>query len=326
MPMNLQQLKKVAAFYGRFTLSFTQIGYRVRRLGWRDEPRNFAGQHWVVTGASGGIGRYIALEAARAGATVTAVARSPQKLAQLQADARQAGIGGIEPAPCDLALQSDTARLLGSIAASGRKVDVLVNNVGVLLDDHSLTAEGRETSFTTNLLSHYMLVEGLIRRGAFGANRPLVINMASGGGYNVPLSTAFLNQTRPAGFNGTAAYGFHKRAQMVLNQYWRERHGAQGYTFYVMHPGWADTDGVKRSLPRFRRILAPVLRDAESGADTALWLAATRPSQPEQELVWFDRKPRPAHVYARTRETRETPASLVAYLEAELARFPAALP
>ena len=32
--MNWQQLKKVAAFYGRFTLSFTQIGHRARRLGW----------------------------------------------------------------------------------------------------------------------------------------------------------------------------------------------------------------------------------------------------------------------------------------------------
>jgi dehydrogenase/reductase SDR family protein 12 len=324
--MNLQQLKKVAAFYARFTLSFTQVGYRVRSLGWSTAPRDFNGQHWLVTGASGGIGRYIALEAARAGAQVTVVARSAAKLAQVVTDARQAGIAGIDVEPCDLALQSDVARLLQKLAASGRKVDVLVNNVGVLLDDHSLTAEGRETSFTTNLLSHYLLTEGLIRRGAFAAARPLVINMTSGGGYNVPLGTGFLNMVSPKGFNGTAAYGFHKRAQMVLNQYWRDKYGAQGYTFYVMHPGWADTEGVKRSLPRFRRILAPVLRDSASGADTALWLAATRPTQLEQEVVWFDRKPRPVHVYARTRVTTETPASLVAFLDKEIARFPEAAP
>ena len=189
-----------------------------------------------------------------------------------------------------------------------------------------MTAEGRETSFTTNLLSHYMLVEGLIRRGAFGRERPLVINMTSGGGYNVPLNIGFLNQTGAQGFNGTAAYGSHKRAQMVLNQYWRGRYGPQGYTFYVMHPGWADTEGVKKSLPRFRRILAPALRDAASGADTALWLAATRPSQPDPESIWFDRKPRPAHVYARTRVTQETPASLLAFLDHELARLPEAMP
>ena len=98
--------------------------------------------------------------------------------------------------------------------------------------------------------------------------------MTSGGGYNVPLNIAMLNMTNPKKYNGTGAYGFHKRAQIVLNQYWRDKYGARGITFYVMHPGWADTDGVKRSLPRFRKILKSILRDAESGADTALWLAA----------------------------------------------------
>jgi hypothetical protein len=111
---------------------------------------------------------------------------------------------------------------------------------------------------------------------------------------------------------------------MVLNQYWRDRYGPQGFTFYVMHPGWADTDGVKRSLPRFRKILKPVLRDAASGADTALWLAATRPAQPEEEIVWFDRKVRPAHAYERTRISKDTPHSLAAWLDHELARWPGA--
>jgi dehydrogenase/reductase SDR family protein 12 len=81
---------------------------------------------------------------------------------------------------------------------------------------------------------------------------------------------------------------------------------------------------VKRSLPRFRKILKSILRDAASGADTALWLAGTRPSQPEHDLVWFDRAIRPAHVYDRTRVSKDTPQSLVAYLDAELARQPAA--
>lgn len=318
--MNYQQLKKIAAFYARFTASFTQIGYRARSVRWPKLAADFHGQHWLVTGGSGGIGRQIALEAARGGATVTAAARSESKLAALRAEAAAAGVRGIDTECCDFALQSDTERLLDRIGTAGRAVDVLVNNVGVLLDDHSLTAEGRETSFASNLLSHYQLTEGLVRRNLLRAPGGLVINMTSGGGYNVPLSTAMLNVTDPVKFNGTAAYGFHKRAQMVLNQHWRDVYGPRGITFYVMHPGWVDTDGVRRSLPRFRRILKPVLRDAASGADTALWLAATRPQQPERELVWFDRAIRPAHVYDRTRVSRDTPQTLVAYLESELAR------
>ena len=324
--MNFTQLKKVVAFYARFTLSFTQVGYRARNVSWPAFKPDFKGQRWLVTGATGGLGRQIALSAAQAGATVTAAARSKEKLAQLVADAKAMGINSIDTEVCDFSLQSDTARLVRTLAAAGRKIDVLVNNVGVLNDDHSLTSEGRESSFTINFLSHYLLTEGLIRRDLFSGTKPLVVNMTSGGGYNVPLSTAMLNMTNPATFNGTGAYAFHKRGQMVLNQYWRDEHGAKGLTFYVMHPGWADTDGVKRSLPRFRRILKSILRDAASGADTAIWLAATRPAQEEKESVWFDRKQRPAHVYERTRATKDTPQSLVDYLEKELARFPDSLP
>ena len=203
---------------------------------------------------------------------------------------------------------------------------MLVNNVGVLNDDLVVSPEGREASFVINFLSHYLLTEGLVRRGLLRAPGGLVINMTSGGGYNAPLGTAFMNVTDPAKFNGTLAYAFHKRGQMVLNQHWRDTYGPRGLTFYVMHPGWADTEGVQRSLPRFRKILKSILRDSASGGDTAIWLAATRPPQPEQELVWFDRAVRPAHVYERTRATRDTPQSLVAYLDKELARLPESMP
>ncbi|MGB7739583.1 MAG: SDR family NAD(P)-dependent oxidoreductase, partial [Steroidobacteraceae bacterium] len=223
--MNYQQLKKIIGFYSRFTASFTQVGYRWRRLSWPPFTPDYRGQHWLVTGGSGGIGRHIVLEAARAGATVTAVARSESKLGVLRDDARRAGIQGVETECCDFSLQSDTERLLLRLAVAGRKVDVLVNNVGVLLDDLSVTAEGRESSFVSNLLSHYQLTEGLIRKGLLAGPKATVINMTSGGGYNMPLTVAMLNVTDPAKYNGVFAYGFHKRAQMVLNQYWRDKYG-----------------------------------------------------------------------------------------------------
>ena len=324
--MNWQQLKKVAAFYGRFTLSFTQIGYRARSLTWPALQADFTGKHWLVTGASGGLGLHIAQEAARRGARVTIAARNAHKLALAVNDSRALGIERIDAAVCDFSLQADTAKLLRELAAADTKIDVLVNNVGVLIDEHSLSREGRESSFTINFLSHYLLTEGLIRRGVFSHNRPLVINMTSGGSYNVPLNAGMLNMTDANTFNGTAAYGFHKRGQIVLNQVWRDKYGPRGFTFYVMHPGWVDTEGVKRSLPRFRKILKSVLRDSASGGDTAIWLAAARPSQPEVEAIWFDRKLRPAHVYKRTRVGKDTPQSLVAYLEQELAKFPDSMP
>jgi dehydrogenase/reductase SDR family member 12 len=312
--VNWQQFKKVVAFYGRFTLSYTQIGFAARRLWWRDTTPRFNGQRWLVTGASGGLGRAIALSAARAGASVTAVARSPRKLAGLALEAPP----GLALKVCDLSLQRDVTKLISELAREGEKFDVLVNNVGVLLDDFSLTAEQRETSFATNLLTHYQLTEGLIAHHLL-ARGGIVINMSSAGMYNVPLNVAALNPQTAAKYSGVAAYGFHKRAQMALNSDWQRRY-SDGLTFYVMHPGWADTEGVKRSLPRFRRILKSILRDEWSGSDTAIWLAAARPTPPLHDSIWFDRKLRPAHIYPHTRLSKDTPETLRAYLQRELAK------
>jgi dehydrogenase/reductase SDR family member 12 len=313
--VNWQQFKKIVAFYGRYTLSYTQVGFSVRRLRWRKMKPRFNNQHWLVTGASGGLGRAIALSAVRAGARVTAVARSPEKLAALALEAST----GLTTKVCDLSLQADVAKLIAELARDGRKIDVLVNNVGVLLDDFSLTAEQRETSFATNLLTHYQLTEGLIEHKLL-ARGGLVINMSSAGMYNVPLNVSVLNPSTPAKYSGVVAYGFHKRAQVALNSDWQRRYADSGLAFYVMHPGWADTDGVKRSLPRFRRILKSILRDEWSGSDTAIWLAAARPAPPLHDSIWFDRKLRPAHVYPHTRSSKDTAESLRAYLQRELAK------
>lgn len=308
----LKLLFGALAFYGRFFCSFTAIGFHVRRLFWPRFQPDFHGQHWVVTGASAGIGRHIALAAARAGASVTAVARASTKLDELVATARAEGLQ-LQAAPCDLSSMADVSRWLNERTAA-QSVDVLVNNAGVMLDEHTLTAEGLEASFATNLLSHYRLTTGLVAAGLLPSTA-VVVNMTSGGAYHVPLSTAMLNVTDAARYNGTYAYAFHKRAQVVLSEYWRTQWNAEGRRSYVLHPGWVDTPGVKRSLPRFRAALKRVLRDEAAGADTALWLAATKPAQPVGEHIWFDRKARAAHVAASTRVSRDTAETLVAYLE-----------
>ena len=59
-----------------------------------------------------------------------------------------------------------------------------------------------------------------------------------------------------------------------------------------MHPGWVETPGVATHLPTFNTISRPVLRDAEDGADTAVWLVATRPDSTPPHF-WHDRAQRP---------------------------------
>lgn len=312
--MDFARLKKVVAFYGRFLVSFSAIGYRARALLWQPLDASFSGQTWVVTGATGGIGRAIVEGATRRGATVLALARSREKLDALVRGAP--GPGRVVPLVVDLSLVADTLRAAAAIVSHGARVDVLVNNVGLLLDDLSTTAEGFETSYATNLLTHWVLTDALLQKAAL-APQATVIEMSSGGMYNAPLTLDYMGMKDPRKYNGVYAYAVHKRGQAALVKYWQARHGAGGLRCYVMHPGWADTDGVKTAMPNFRRRLRSVLRDAAQGADTALWLAATRPTGDGPEAFWFDRAPRSAHAFPHTVTSKYTPEDLAAFLTKE---------
>lgn len=103
-------------------------------------------------------------------------------------------------------------------------------------------------------------------------------------------------------YNGTRAYARAKRAQVTLAELWATRLAADRISVHSLHPGWADTPGVARSLPTFRRVVGPLLRTPAEGADTLIWLAVVdgAPLQ-ESGRFWLNRRPRPLHRLASTR-------------------------
>lgn len=297
-------------FYLGFAPKFSRWGFERCGLDERPVRADFSGQRWLVTGASGGIGREIVAQAVSRGADVTAVARNGGKLQSLRETLVGSGKVGIRPA--DLSLCREVRGLAEALAGGGERFDVLVNNVGVLLNEHTLTDEGFETSFAVNLLNHFILTEDLISRDLL-ARGSVVINMSSGGMYTTELLPDQLNVTDSRLHEGVAAYARHKRAQVELTHAWNWGHGPD-ISFHVMHPGWVDTEGVKTSLPGFRRLFRPVLRTAAQGADTALWLAAERPPIAE-EGIWLDRELQPEHVGEHTRTDPGRRAEMMEKLE-----------
>ena len=316
--MDTRTLLKIINFYVRFTPNYTKIGYYARKPGWKRIPAlDFSGQTWLVTGASSGLGKAMMRAAAEAGATVVGVSSNQQKLDAAAAEIPEPARSSVTTMTADMSLLSGSQALVEKLLASGKKFDVLQNNAGILFNELSLTSEGRETTYVVNVLSHYVLTKGLIEGGAFNDNA-VVVNMTSGGMYNAPLGTAGLNTTDPDKYNGKASYAYAKRAQVALTDYWNEKYGNQGISFYVTHPGWTKTPGVKEALPVFWKIQNPILRTPRQGCDTALWLCATRPPV-EQDVVWFDRKPRVTHMYDYTKKPQCTVEELVEYFERECA-------
>lgn len=137
--------------------------------------------------------------------------------------------------------------------------------------------------------------------------------------YSEPLSVSQLEMT-PGDYDGVKAYARAKRAQVTLTELYAERLRADGVMVHAMHPGWADTPGVARSLPVFRRVVGPLLRTPAEGADTLVWLASSHdPVLNESGRFWHDRRPRPLHRFAHTRrsDTPEERARLLAWVRAK---------
>ena len=299
-------------FYARFLRSFSTLGYRRAATEWEDLTPDFSGQTWLVTGATGGIGRHTALTANQHGARVIALGRNPDALAKLKEAAEYPR--RLLPVNVDLSSILAIVELPNERAIKSKPIDILVNNVGVLLNQHELTDEDLERSFATNILGPFVLTETLQSEQRF-ADQALVINVSSGGMYGSPLVTEAMNCTDARRFDGMAAYARHKRAMVALTRWWNSRwQGAPAVQ--VMHPGWVDTAGVQTSLPWFQRTLKPWLRDAEQGADTIFWLADQRPPPPDEGGIWLDRELQPEHEFSFTRRSEIGPDQLVDYLQA----------
>ena len=110
---------------------------------------------------------------------------------------------------------------------------------------------------------------------------------------------------------------------MVLTELWAEREGERGVVFASMHPGWADTPGLRSSLPRFRSVTRPLLRDEREGADTIVWLATAPASAVPTGLFWHDRRPRPTHRLPRRESAQDRRLALGGVLPARVRVGPA---
>ena len=130
MPMS--DIAKLVGFYARFTPNYSRTGYLARRTQWPAFKPDFTGQYWVVTGASGGIGAAIVAGAAKAGATVLAVARSSAKLEAARGALSPEAAQRVSNRVCDLASVAAIDELLDALQKDGKHIDVLMNNVGVL--------------------------------------------------------------------------------------------------------------------------------------------------------------------------------------------------
>lgn len=284
---------------------YSRLGYAARRRSWDDErpEDSIAGGTVLVTGAGSGIGAAACERFARAGAAVHMLVRDRERGEDARARiSERTGADNLSLELCDVSSLASVREFAARFDTENPELHVLVNNAGVMPPKRTHTAEGFELTFATNVLGPFLLTNLLLptlRRGAPSR----VINVSSGGMYSQRLRPDDVQLER-RDYDPSSFYAHTKRCEVILTELWSERLRGTGISVHSMHPGWADTPGVQSSLPRFGKLMGPLLRDADQAADTIVWLAGAAEPTTRSGLFWHDRRPRPLHRVPWTKETR----------------------
>jgi len=302
-----------AAMDRSVVLGYTSIGLAVRRAlpGWPADPlpRSLEGRHVLVTGASSGLGIATVEGLADLGASVHMLVRDEAKGADVARRIRVSRPGvELRIWRCDVADLDDVRRFAADLAAEVPSLHAIVHNAGAMPPTRSESPQGLELSMAVHLVGPVVMTEAL--RGPLAGGR--VVLVSSGGMYGQPLR-ADDPAYKTGDYSPTTSYARSKRWQVEMAPLLAERWGADDITVATMHPGWADTPGVQESLPRFRAITRPVLRDDAQGADTSVWLAAVDPAPPTG-LFWHDRVQRPTSLLPSTRPSEADGATAWTWL------------
>jgi dehydrogenase/reductase SDR family member 12 len=308
-----------AALEATVVLSFSRVGYeaRSRLQHWSPvEDLPGAGRTVVVTGANSGLGYATARAALTAGARVVVLARSQDKaddtVARLEGEVGPEADLGSDTA--DLADLDAVRALAGRLAEREERIDALVHNAGAMFDERDTTDDGLERTYQLHVVAPHLLTSLLLP--TLVASAPArVVTVTSGGMYAEKLDVDRIES--PGGYRPTVAYARAKRAQVALTGEWQRRFGDRGIDFHVVHPGWALTPGVESSLPGFRKVVGPILREPAQGADSIVWLALADEATPGGRL-WHDRNPRSAHKVPWTRTDRAETQRLWARVNADV--------
>jgi dehydrogenase/reductase SDR family member 12 len=277
--------------------SFSRIGYQVRRslFAWTAPPDGvLRGKTVLITGPTSGLGRAAAGSIAGLGARVVLAGRSEDRLARVRDElTAEHGEDRFPIVIVDMASLASVRGAVAHVLATEPRLDVLIDNAGAIFPERRASPDGIEAALATMVVGPFALVSGL---------RPLlertggtrVVAVTSGGMYAEALPLDDLGYEEGT-YSGPRAYARAKRAQTALVREWARRLRIAGsdVAVNVMHPGWAGTPGLADTLPAFYGVMGPLLRSADEGADTIVWLAADPGAEGLSGGLFLDRRPRP---------------------------------
>lgn len=193
----------------------------------------------IVTGASRGIGYYTALQFAKEGHQVLALARSKDRLEELKSE--KEAVGNIQILELDLSSEYEVSK----ITSVFDRVDVVINNAGALVNKPftEISLAEMQHVYQTNVFAPYFLVQKLMPYFSSDAH---IINIGSVGGVNGTLK-----------FPGLSIYSSSKAAASCLSECWQAEFAETDLTFNSLALGSVQTEMLEKAFPGYKAPLAP---------------------------------------------------------------------
>jgi NAD(P)-dependent dehydrogenase (short-subunit alcohol dehydrogenase family) len=238
---------------------------------------NLAEAKILVTGATDGLGKRVAFELAATGATVLLHGRRRERLEATLEEAREeTGSEKLGSYLADLSSLGEVRALAEQVLTEQDRLDVLVNNAGVIAEERRESEDGYQLTFAVNYLAHFLLTRLLLPL-LLDSAPARVVNVASAGQSPIDFDDVLLER----GYDPMRAYTQSKVAQVMFTFELAERLQGSGVTVNALHP--ASLMDTKMVLETFGRSMSTV----EEGAEATVRLATS----PELEGItgrYFD--------------------------------------
>jgi NAD(P)-dependent dehydrogenase (short-subunit alcohol dehydrogenase family) len=233
----------------------------------------------AITGANAGIGKETAVGLAQLGATVVMTSRDPGRGAEALADVRsRGGSSSVELMALDLADLASIRAFAAELLDRHDRLDVLVDNAGLVMARRTLTTDGFETTFGVNHLGHFYLTNLLLDRLRASAPARVVV-VASHAHKMARRGLDFDDLQSEHRYRGFNAYSKSKLANVYFTRELARRLVGSGVTANAVHPGYVASrfarDGDMRFEPVIQLGAKLLATSPEAGARTSVYLASS---------------------------------------------------
>jgi NAD(P)-dependent dehydrogenase (short-subunit alcohol dehydrogenase family) len=245
------------------------------------ESADLTGQVAIVTGASGGLGEETARALASKGASVTIAARDLKRAEKAAEQIKKnTGNKNIYVGELELDKPESVRRFARSFLGKQAKLNILINNAGIMACPLTRTEEGWELQFATNHLGHFLLTNLLVP-ALLDGTPSRIVNLSSGGHNFAPVDFDDIH-FRDRNYDKFQSYGQSKTANILFSIALDNRLKDRGVRANAVHPGVIMTDlGRHMSEEDIQAIMGNrpegspemVFKEVPAGAATSVWMA-----------------------------------------------------